>query len=75
MTIQDLEVQDIMEKFEEIRCFKCGMPFGFIRDNNLKISHYGKQTYIINCDCGEKYYVRLNIYRLSPGEFKNDWKK
>ena len=59
-----------MEKIEEIKCFKCGMSLGFATQNHLKISHYGKQKYQIICDCGKKYLVDLNIYRLLPGDFQ-----
>jgi hypothetical protein len=60
---------------EEIRCFKCGMPLGFASQNHLQISHYGKQKYHLKCNCGTKYIAELEIFRLLPGEMKNDWKE
>ena len=64
-----------MEKIEDIKCFKCGMPLGFAKKNNFKFSHYGIVNFQLICDCGEIYLLKVNILRLLPGEIKNEWKK
>jgi len=56
----------MVDKMEEIVCFKCRMPIRGMKNNKFAFDVYGNINYIFKCECGASYQIKVNIKRLVP---------